>query len=206
MPQLSRIDSALDDLRTEIESRSLHVRLLRGAEYYLDVSLFDRLAAAEIIRLGESNMFLIEFPHTVNADLLCASLFRLAQECAAAQLTPLLAHPERYNGKDFVRWIAQLSQYGFLFQMDLLSLSHRSPRHVGKQAVQLLERQAYYGFGSDVHRPTPSLEAELEGALDQVERLGGRKSFGLSQLADPRSDLFTPASKDETSPWWEGAK
>ena len=65
-------------------------------------------------------------------------------------LTPVLAHPERYNymvEKDY----STLKQLGVLFQLNLLSLIGYYGQTAKKKAELLLGKRMYDFTGSDLH-------------------------------------------------------
>ena len=65
---------------------------------------------------------------------------------------PILAHPERYSFYfDNFEKFKELKESGFLFQLNLLSVSGYYGSKVQKMALKLLSR-GYYDFaGSDIH-------------------------------------------------------
>ena len=93
----------------------------------------------------------------------------ILQDIQKAGLSPVLAHPERYqymNENDY----SQLHSQGIHFQMNITSLVGGYGISAQKRAVYLLERGYYSYYGTDVH------------SLSSVTRLMDKKAITKSEL------------------------
>lgn len=124
------------------------VRLCLAAEYMMDSMLVDRLAAHDLLPIGEKgNHLLVEtsyFNPPVNFE-------GLLNNVRSAGYFPVLAHPERYvymEKSDYKR----LHASGVLFQLNLGSMSGAYGKDVKSKAKWLLRHKMYSIAGSDLHR------------------------------------------------------
>ncbi|MBQ4819538.1 CpsB/CapC family capsule biosynthesis tyrosine phosphatase [Aquimarina sp. MMG016] len=118
-----------------------------SAEYMMDDLFEKRIAEKDIITLHK-NYILVEMS-TFSAPM---NLNEILFEVKVSGYTPILAHPERYSfyHNDFKKY-EELKESGFLFQLNLLSLSG----FYGEKAQQIgmkLITEGYIDFtGTDVH-------------------------------------------------------
>jgi len=80
------------------------------------------------------------------------NLSEILFEIKLAGYTPILAHPERYSFyKDDINKFIELKDSGFLFQLNLLSMSGYYGEKVKNMAIKLLQDDFFDFAGSDVH-------------------------------------------------------
>lgn len=137
------------------------VTLHLAAEYMID-NLFDqRLAASDLLPLGDDSHLLVETSYFNPPMQFHQRLERLQD----AGYTPVLAHPERYvymESDDYRR----LLDMGILFQLNLPSLTGMYGRMAKKKAEQLLAEGCYTLLGTDIH----SLAVHREQLHQRVSR------------------------------------
>jgi len=125
------------------------VRLHLAAEYMLDNLFRERLAAGDMLPLGERGDRLLVETSYYNPP---ADLYGLLDRIKAGGFHPVLAHAERYiymDREDYRR----LKDAGVRFQLNLPSLAGAYGRHTRERAVWMLGK-GYYDFcGTDVHSP-----------------------------------------------------
>lgn len=123
-----------------------HIQLHLAAENMID-NLFDqRLAAGDVLPLGEEHQLLVETSY-FNPPMNFYGRLRLVKEHG---YTPVLAHPERYvymEKSDYER----LLQMGVKFQLNLVSLTGLYGRMAEEKAKLLLNEKAYTLLGTDLH-------------------------------------------------------
>lgn len=118
-----------------------------AAEYMMD-SLFEkRLAAGDLLPLGEGGDHLLVETSYFNPPM---GLSNILLRIKAKGYYPVLAHPERYvymEKKDY-QWIKGL---GVKFQLNLPSLAGLYGKYVKEKAEALLKAGMYDLMGSDTH-------------------------------------------------------
>ncbi|MCP3177484.1 phosphoesterase [Desulfuromonas sp. KJ2020] len=169
----SVVQAAVAVLQQELDRQGIVLRLHAGMEYYLD-EYFPRLLS-DLQPLGDTGMVLVESPSQAEGDALKEAIFAIVRK----GLTPLFAHPERYgflalpaSGSGLLHkvktyfsgatsdgeagahsLIGDLQRQGCLFQGNIGSFAGHYGSSVAQRARQLQQRQFYYCFGSDSHRP-----------------------------------------------------
>lgn len=183
----SMVRRAVAELQQSLEAADIRLRLLPGMEYFLD-EYFER-QLEDPLPLGETGCLLVEASRQAEPERLKAQLFAIRRR----GLTPLLAHPERYeflagNGSPppglFGRLrqrfaakqpgpvaepnlLSELLAMGCRLQGNLGSFAGVYGRGVQNSAEQLLAAGRFDCFGSDAHR-SASLERLLARGLDTV--------------------------------------
>jgi len=135
-----------------------------ASEHYFDDVVFARLVRGEGLPFpGTSRAVLVELPTQTFPSFLQARFFDLRR----AGLTPILAHPERYQPvwKD-IGALEPLLDAGAHLQMDLCSLVGKYGRAAKRAAEELLEEDAYEIACSDAHKPE-----DVDDVARSIERL-----------------------------------
>lgn len=125
------------------------IELNLASENMIDSLLDERLAAGDVLPLGENeNVLLVEtsyFNPPMNFD-------RSIESIKSAGYFPLIAHPERYtyvgDMDEYKRW----KDMGCLFQLNLLSLGGHYGPAAKNIATKLLKKGMYDYAGTDLHR------------------------------------------------------
>ena len=126
------------------ENYSGSVELRLASEYMMDEGFKERLTT-DPLRLGSEHL-LVETSYMnppVRLDDILMSVWE-------AGFRPLIAHPERYmymGKKDY----EHLKEYGFDFQLNIMSLSGYYGARPKAVAFKLLEQGMYDYVGSDLH-------------------------------------------------------
>lgn len=119
-----------------------------ASEYMIDGNFESLIDSNQILFLKE-RILLTEFSYFQKPDHVNELLFKLIQK----DITPILAHPERYRYIKDLEEYKDLKERGFLFQLNLLALSG----HYGKDALAkstlLLKNELYDFIGTDAHKP-----------------------------------------------------
>ncbi len=149
-PNTSRIiKSGFEELRSVLHPLGISkIEVQASAEYMMDDLFFERIKNNDILPLHK-NYILVEMS-TFSPPI---NLSELLFEIKVAGYIPILAHPERYSfyHQNDLKKYAELKQSGFLFQLNLLSLSGHYGDKVKTFAKKLVD-QNYIDFtGTDVH-------------------------------------------------------
>lgn len=124
------------------------IRLQLAAEYMLDNLFVERLAARDLLPLGERGDHLLVETSCFTPPM---DLDGLLSRIRSSGWFPVLAHPERYfymGHADYRR----LAAGGVKFQLNLGSLAGAYGNEVRRKAKWLLRRKFYALAGSDLHR------------------------------------------------------
>lgn len=130
-----------------LSSLDIKVTLHASAEYMLDDLFYKRIKDKDIMPLYQKYI-LVEMS-TFNPPI---NLNEILFEIKLAGFTPILAHPERYSFyKDDINKFIELKESGFLFQLNLLSISGYYGEKVKNIGMKLLTENLFDFAGSDVH-------------------------------------------------------
>ncbi|MBQ4802026.1 histidinol phosphatase [Aquimarina sp. MMG015] len=141
------IKSKHQEMKRVLSTLDLDIILEASAEYMLDDLFYQRIKANDIIPLHEKYI-LVEMS-TFSAPI---NLNELLFEIKLAGFSPILAHPERYSFyQDHMDKYIELKESGFLFQLNLLSISGFYGEKVKNKSLKLLAEGFYDFAGSDVH-------------------------------------------------------
>ena len=164
------IPNTTDELKKRFEELCKHykgkLRLHLAAEYMLDNLFIQRLSDGDIQTYGHNGKSVLVETSYIQAPY---GFRNILQDIQKAGLSPVLAHPERYqymNENDY----SQLHSQGIHFQMNITSLVGGYGISAQKRAVYLLERGYYSYYGTDVH------------SLSSVTRLMDKKAITKSEL------------------------
>lgn len=124
-----------------------HIDLEASAEYMLD-DLFNTLITGNDIIPLYKEYILVEMS-TFNPPI---NINELLFEIKLKNYVPILAHPERYSfyHKD-ISLYKNLKKSGFLFQLNLLSLSGHYGEKVKEIALKLISENLIDFVGTDIH-------------------------------------------------------
>lgn len=142
------VHAALDVLKAAIRTDFPQVKLSAAAEYMLDDYFMNLLRSGNSLLTIRGNYLLTELPFSIAPDNMAEMTFEIIN----AGYQPILAHPERYgyyhkNKNAYHR----LKELGFLFQLNLLSLTGYYGPRVRSAARMLLKEGLIDYVGSDLH-------------------------------------------------------
>lgn len=142
------IDNALKQLQAAIVREGLDVHISAAAEYMIDEFFLDAIRSGKELLTLNGDMVLMEFPYTIKP----ANLEEISFEISTSRYQPLLAHPERYGyfhgNKEMYH---RLRELGFMFQLNLLSLTGYYGKHETATAKYLMKEGMIDFVGTDLH-------------------------------------------------------
>lgn len=150
-----------------------------AAEYMVDETFAKNLEnGVPSLLLGKKHL-LLEIHFFGGTQLLEQAGFKLCQK----GITPILAHPERYQGIQTLDQFKTIKQKGFYLQLNALSLlGHYGPEV--QQKAQLLLKAGLYDFvATDAHHPR---HLELLSSL----RLSKKQGLQWEAIRDFQLDWF----------------
>ena len=138
----------LEVLREGIKRIGLDINIYYGNEVYIDPELPELVKNGEVATLAGSKYLLLELP-VASEDIAAGNIiFKLK----AMGITPIIAHPERYNY--IQRHPERVQKYinlGCLLQGDYMSLLGRYGHKAQKTLKMLLKYNKIALLASDVH-------------------------------------------------------
>lgn len=164
----AEIRGRTEQLQQQLTAASHELKLIAGAEYYLDEYL-DKLLE-DPLPLGDTRRLLIEIPGHAVIEFVKETCYRIKQ----SGYTPLIAHPERCsllelksnNSRKKSLWgslfsstpetqgselLDYLREIGCQFQGDLGSFTGTYGNRTRDKAIGFLQNGLYDCFGSDAH-------------------------------------------------------
>ncbi len=164
-----KIALGINEVRKAADEAGLKVELHAAAEYYIDDHFEEELKNKIPLLPISGSMVLVEMS-MVNAPM---EIMEILFEMQMQNYQPVIAHPERYiyasRNKQFFE---KLKDAGYLFQLNLLSLTGYYGTAV-KELAEYLIKQDYYDLaGTDAHSPKH---------IEALEKLTSLSSFGKLQ-------------------------
>ncbi len=142
------INAALGLLQSELNKEGIDFEVSAAAEYMIDSYFLQMIKNREKLLTIKDNLILTEFSYASSPD----DPFRICFEIIMAGYKPILAHPERYPYFNRnLKVYSKLSEQGFLFQVNLLSLTGYYGKDVAKAAIYLIENNMVAYLGTDLH-------------------------------------------------------
>ena len=120
-----------------------------GAEYMIDEVFMKNLQTSMPTLLLKDEYILVEINFFSETTLLVEAGFSLLQN----NITPILAHPERYHSIHTIREYKELKNKGFYLQLNALSLIGHYGPEVKQKAEKLLNEGLYDFVATDAHNP-----------------------------------------------------
>lgn len=158
----AELSTRVQDLQEEIVKAGLPLTVLPGAEVMCTPDVPELLQCGKLPTLADSNYLLVEF--FFDEDL--AYMDDMLRAIAAEGVTPVIAHPERYEAVQRMptvidRWFHE----GIVIQVNKGSILGRLGRHAERTAAWILARGLAHVVASDAHgtwERTPQMNRILE--------------------------------------------
>ncbi|WP_308547868.1 CpsB/CapC family capsule biosynthesis tyrosine phosphatase [uncultured Parabacteroides sp.] len=154
------------------------IRVKLAAEYMLDAAFASHLADG-YLTIGNDRLVLVETSYLSPPPDLDGMLYDLTVN----GYTPLIAHPERYVYMEREKYVS-LKNYGYKFQLNLLSLAGFYGRLPLEKSRYLLKNGLYDYAGSDFH----NLDKHRRGLAHLSLHASERKE--LRVLLDHNNEIF----------------
>jgi protein-tyrosine phosphatase len=169
------IHEKLTEVKEKLKSEQIDIEIEAAAEYFIDEHLTELVEGKEPLLSFGNKMILVEFSMVSQPFEWKKTLF----EMQIQGYQPVIAHPERYGylekNKDFYD---ELKNAGYLFQLNVLSLSGFYGNSVTELARYLLKKNYYDLIGTDLHHSrhldalkNPSIFSSLQQLLDSGKLL-----------------------------------
>ena len=160
----------LQEVKEKLAEEQVDVEIQAAAEYFIDDHLGEMVERKQPLLSFGSNLVLVEFSMVSQPFEWKKTLF----EMQIHGYQPVIAHPERYTylerNKNFYD---ELKSAGYLFQLNILSLSGQYGNSVAEMARYLTKKGYYDLVGTDLHHvrhlealKNPSVFSSLQPLLD----------------------------------------
>jgi len=166
----STIEGPFARLASEIQSRGIPLRVVRGAEVHLAADLVTRLRDGDLMTYDDNRRYmLLEFPFQDMVSGTEEIVYRLR----LAGVTPVVAHPERIGFfMDNPGRLEALLKLGALAQVTGGSLLGSFGEKSERAAWRMMERRLVHVLASDAH-DQKHRRPEMSAAADLVARRAG---------------------------------
>lgn len=141
------IKNAFDLLKKDENSKNIVKINSYAAEYMVDEVFMKNLEEASPLLLLNDTYILLEINFFGKTTMLKSACFSLCQK----NITPILAHPERYHMIKDISEYQNLKNQGFYFQLNALSLLGQYGPEVKQKAEKLLKEGLYDFVATDAH-------------------------------------------------------
>jgi protein-tyrosine phosphatase len=136
----------LTEKTSKIESPKVNAY---AAEYMIDEVFMKNLQTIMPSLLLKDTYILVEINFFSETTMLTDAGFTLLQN----NITPILAHPERYHLLKDINVYKELKNKGFYLQLNALSLLGHYGPEVKQKAIKLLKEGLYDFVATDAHNP-----------------------------------------------------
>jgi len=142
---------ALALAKEAVAAAGIPVVIEAAAEYMLDENIENILKSGEQLMTLKDKYMLIEMSYLAPSQNANEVIFELQLK----GITPILAHPERYNfyHKEFDKY-ENFKDRGVLLQVNLLSLSGYYGKEIKQIAERLIKEKFVDFIGTDMHHAT----------------------------------------------------
>ena len=143
------IKNAFDELTAKTSKIESPKVSSYGAEYMIDEVFMKNLQTCMPSLLLKDEYILVEITFFSETTILVEAGFTLLQN----NITPILAHPERYHSIPTIKEYKELKNKGFLMQLNALALLGHYGPEVKQKAEKLLQEGLYDFVATDAHYP-----------------------------------------------------
>jgi tyrosine-protein phosphatase YwqE len=142
------IGQGLEALKQAVAREGINIEIRAAAEYFIDEHFVEELQNKSPLLPISGNMVLVEFSMIMAPMDLQEVFFEMQMQ----GYQPVIAHPERYAYLNRNRgFYGVLKDAGYLFQLNLLSLTGYYGPDVQELSEYLLEQDFYDFAGTDLH-------------------------------------------------------
>lgn len=160
----------LQEVKDRLVNEQVDIEIQAAAEYFIDDHLGESVERKEPLLSFGNNLVLVEFSMVSQPFEWKKTLF----EMQIQGYQPVIAHPERYAYLDRNKnFYDELKSAGYLFQLNILSLSGQYGNSVTELARYLTKKGYYDLIGTDLHHvrhlealKNPSVFSSLQQLLD----------------------------------------
>ncbi|MCR1951323.1 capsular biosynthesis protein [Clostridium sp. DSM 100503] len=149
---IDEVKKKVEEVNSLVKEENLNIEVYHGQEVYYTRNIFENYINNYIGTINNSRYMLIEFNMK---DFSIQEVIESIYELQLIGIVPIIAHPERYQ--KFVKKPSLINEFikeGFLFQLNIGSITGDFGKAVRKTAKIYLKNNIYSFVGSDAHRDT----------------------------------------------------
>ncbi len=172
------------DIELLAKEFNLDIEIYCGQEVYFNEKILENFENNLIGTINESRYMLIEFNMK---SFSIKEVTEILYELQIKGIVPVIAHPERYI--KFIKNPSLVNEFineGFLFQLNIGSITGDFGKEVKKTAELFLKNRIYSFFGSDAHRD----EKRNPNMKDGIDILKAMDSNYLQYLKNSGEELL----------------
>lgn len=147
---IDKVKEKSEELKSLARDEGLDIGIFYGQEIYFTNNLLENFDDNLIGTINNSRYMLIEFNMR---NFSVKEVLDILYELQLKGIVPIIAHPERYY--KFIKNPSLINEFikeGFLFQLNMGSITGDFGKEVRKTADIFLKHRIYSFFGSDAHR------------------------------------------------------
>lgn len=147
---LEEVKEKAEIVRSLAKEENLNIDIYCGQEVYYTSNILENYNNGYIGTINNSRYMLIEFNMR---DFSSKEVIENIYELQLEGIVPVIAHPERY--RKFIKNPSLINEFireGFLFQLNLGSITGEFGKEVQKNAEIYMKNKIYSFIGSDAHR------------------------------------------------------
>ena len=160
---INKVREKAEELSLLTKEEGLDIGIYCGQEVYFTTNMLENFQNNLIGTINQSRYMLIEFNMR---SFSIKEVIDVLYELQLKGIVPVIAHPERYH--KFINNPSLINEFikeGFLFQLNIGSITGDFGKEVKKTAELFLKNKIYSFFGSDAHRDekrTPNMGEGIE--------------------------------------------
>ncbi|MBT9139107.1 MAG: Tyrosine-protein phosphatase YwqE [Syntrophomonadaceae bacterium] len=192
---LARRDEKIDCLLGNLAEKGIKADIVKGAEVYIDMELFD-IKGIERLTLNGSRYVLTELPMMVFPLYTEEFLYRLQ----LSGFVPIIAHPERNEG--IIRkpeLLYRLVDLGSLAQINTGSITGFFGQAVQKCAQKIIKRKMAHAIATDAHSDGRRMPA-MSNCLKVLNNWIGQKEANKLANLTPAAIIANKDISDQDEP------
>lgn len=147
---MDKVKIRCEELKVLAKEEALDIEIYCGQEVYFTTNILENYEEKLIGTINNSRYMLIEFNMR---NFSVKEVLEVLYELQLKGIVPVIAHPERYN--IFIKSPSLINKFikeGFLFQLNIGSITGEFGKEVKKTADIFLKHRIYSFIGSDAHR------------------------------------------------------
>ncbi len=186
-----KVKERRQDIELLVNELNLDIEIYCGQEVYFNEKILEDFENKLIGTINESRYMLIEFNMR---SFSIKEVIEILYELQIKGIVPVIAHPERYI--KFIKNPSLINEFvreGFLFQLNIGSITGNFGKEVKKTAELFLKHKIYSFFGSDAHRDekrNPNMENGIKILKDMDRKYFNYLNNSGEELLDNREIIF----------------
>lgn len=197
------VQTQLNELQQEIQSRNLPITIHPGQEVRLHEGILESIEQNEVLTLANSRYLLLELP----SQTVPAYTVNIIQLLLAENIIPIIAHPERNKAiAEKPDRLERLIRHGALAQITAGSVAGYFGKKIQKLSIDLIDSNLIHTYGSDMHNATTRPMLFKEGLQYLEKKKMGEYARILLQnnmsiLTDDNLYIVEP-NLQKKKKWW----